>query len=103
MLLKILIYLIKAKVGYRSKTIINAASFIIKERDTIENLCNLPEEDIEDTLTRIKGVGPYTARLTIAYTCRKYRLPPIDRWLKKILSFAYNIEEDLASKELIKR
>ncbi|WFO75477.1 hypothetical protein J4526_00825 [Desulfurococcaceae archaeon MEX13E-LK6-19] len=83
--------LVKARVGYRAKTIVNIAKHILKENmETIERTSSV---DLEKKLTKIKGIGPYTARLALVLAFRKYDLPPVDRWLKKIIALVYNVDE----------
>ena len=42
-------------------------------------------------LTRIKGIGQYTSRLTLLFSRRFYTKLPIDRWVSRIVSEAYKI------------
>ncbi|RLG81904.1 MAG: hypothetical protein DRO40_08965 [Thermoprotei archaeon] len=83
--------LINAGTGYRANTIYNVAkTFANKELDQ-DVLVKSSSIDIEEELKRIKGIGSYTARLSIVLAFRKYDLPPIDRWLRKIISLVYKV------------
>jgi len=88
--------LIRARTGYRRETILRVA----QEIERIENRIRKERdpERIESIIKSIKGVGAYTARLAMVLSLRKYELPPIDRWLKKIISTIYNVEEKVAEK-----
>ncbi len=88
--------LIKARTGYRRETILRVA----KEIEKIENSIKKERDPkrIESIIKSIKGIGAYTARLAMVLSLRKYELPPIDRWLKKIISVTYSIDEKEAEK-----
>ncbi len=89
----------EAKVGYRAKTIMHAASMI--EKGYFEHLERLKDEEAEEKLKEIKGVGSYTARLTLVLSQRRYSLLPLDRWLKRLAEEIYklkNVEEELKAR-----
>jgi len=89
----------EAKVGYRARTIIHAAS--MAEKGYFEYLEKLKDEDAEERLKEIKGIGGYTARLTLVLSQRRYGLLPLDRWLKRLAEEVYklkNVEEELKAK-----
>lgn len=90
-------------VGYRADTIVNIARWITRNKGIVEKLERLPSKDVERILKGIKGVGSYTARLSIILAYRKYDLPPIDRWLKRLIVEAYGVSEHEAEKYWIKR
>ena len=54
---------------------------------------NLETSKAESLLLSVKGVGKYTARLALVLATRKYDLPPIDRWLSRIITTVYNVSE----------
>lgn len=95
--------LIHAGVGYRAKTIKNIAEFIVREEIEDSELERKDPRDIERTLTTIKGVGPYTARLAMTLALRRYELPPIDRWLRKIASAVYEVDESIVEDYWVKK
>ncbi len=95
--------LLKARTGYRWKTIVNIAEAINNGVINPDEYQGLNPERIEEELTRIKGVGKYTARLAILLAYRKYSLPPIDRWLKRIIMEVYHVDSEHAEKEWVKR
>jgi len=87
--------LIEAGAGYRAKVIVDTARAVVEELESdVMNASSASE--VERALRRIKGVGPYTARLAIVLALRMYELPPVDRWLKKIISLVYGIDENYA-------
>lgn len=87
--------LIQTGVGYRAKTIKNTAEFFLENKT--RNLLEEVEDprDLEATLTSIKGIGPYTARLAMVISLRRYELPPIDKWIRRIASYIYDIDESI--------
>ncbi len=91
--------LIRAKTGYRSKTILRVA----REIDRIKSMVKEVKEPdkIESILRSIRGVGSYTARLAMVLALRRYELPPIDRWVKRIISKAYCVSEKIVEKYFI--
>lgn len=88
--------LFNSGLGYRVKTVLNVAKAIIKDEVEEEYMYHVNSVDAENNLRKIKGIGPYTARLAIALSMRKYDLPPIDNWLRKIISIVYGIDENFA-------
>lgn len=87
--------LLESGVGYRAKTILNTARAIVSGLiDELENTSGVCEA--ERSLKRIDGIGPYTARLAIVLSMNNYTLPPVDRWLKKIISVVYSVDEKYA-------
>lgn len=89
----------KCKLGYRAETVKKSAevfhSNILSEED--------PWKYDEKDLTKIKGIGKYTARLALILSDRRYELPPIDRWLAKIISEIYKVPVRRAEKEWTSR
>jgi len=83
--------LINAGTGYRANTIYNVAKVFAKKELDQEAIVKSSSPVIEDKLKGIKGIGSYTARLSIILAFRKYDLPPIDRWLRKIISIVYGV------------
>ncbi len=93
--------LIKARTGYRSETILRVAKEIEKIEKRIRK--ERDPEIIESIIKSIKGVGSYTARLAMVLSLRRYELPPIDRWLKKIVSTIYGVDEKMAEKYWVQK
>jgi len=78
-----------ARVGYRKETIVNVAKYFAKNKHFIKKL---PPEDLCKELLKIKGIGKYSARLALVLSTDYYKLPPIDRWLQKIIVEVYNVD-----------
>jgi N-glycosylase/DNA lyase len=94
--------LVESGVGYRAKTILNAARAILN--GLLGDLHGVGDPvEVERLLRRIKGVGPYTARLAMALVLRRYELPPIDRWLRRIISVVYEVDEKYAEEHWSER
>ncbi len=94
--------LAEARVGYRAQTIAGIArAFIEKSIPSIEELRKMSSSEIETLLRGLRGVGSYTARLAMALALRRYDLPPVDRWLKAIVSRVYGVEERYAESKWV--
>lgn len=85
--------LVESGAGFRAETIIRIAKALTERSLDQEYLAKRDPEYIESVLREIRGVGSYTARLAIAFFKRSYRLPPVDRWLRKIASIVYGVSE----------
>jgi len=83
----------KAGLGYRAETILRVAESIVTGIVKYEDISKVSVEEAESMLRKIKGVGPYTARLALMLSTRRYELPPIDRWLRRIISVVYGVDE----------
>lgn len=88
----------KAGLGYRAEIALRVAESIVNDIIKYEDVSKLSIEEAEKTLRRIKGIGSYTARLALMLSTRTYRLPPMDRWLKRIVSVVYSVSEREAEK-----
>ena len=95
--------LVTAGTGYRSDTIVRIAKAMESGEVNYDRLASRSSIEIESVLKRIKGVGSYTARLSLVLAFRKYDLPPIDRWLKKIIAVVYRVREEDAERTWISR
>ncbi|RLG74779.1 MAG: hypothetical protein DRO23_05700 [Thermoprotei archaeon] len=93
------INLLKAcRLGYRAGTVVNVAKAFANNVLSEDKSSEYVEED----LVKVKGVGSYTARLALVLAARKYERPPIDRWLRKIISVVYKVPERLAEETWVK-
>ncbi len=85
--------------GYRAEALLSIAKQFISGTLSNDDVMKYKESD----LTRVKGIGPYTARLALVLSARKYDLPPIDRWLKRIICEVYKVKENVAEVEWRRR
>jgi len=90
--------LLKSRVGYRATYILEAARQLVRGEIDVEHLKRLSPTEAESVLKEIRGVGSYTARLALVLAAKKYELPPIDRWLRKVASVAYSVPEEEVEK-----
>ena len=86
------------RLGYRASTVVNAAKAFMNNVLSEDK----SDEYVEEDLVKVKGVGSYTARLALVLATRKYEQPPIDRWLRKIISVVYSVPERLAEETWVK-
>ncbi|MET1159525.1 MAG: hypothetical protein ABWW65_01055 [Thermoprotei archaeon] len=95
--------LVTARTGYRYKTIIGIAEWFLENPGVEEKLVDMGSRSIEEELKSIRGVGSYTARLALILGFRRYDLPPIDRWLRRIASTVYGVDEKSVEEEWTRR
>jgi N-glycosylase/DNA lyase len=79
--------------GYRARTVMEAIRKRVYEKDCSE----------VDELRDVKGVGSYTLALVRLLACRDYSALPLDRWLRRLASEAYGVEEHMVASELRRR
>ncbi len=77
------------RAGFRNKYIIDAARKTAGGEINLERLKELPLEEAEAELLKIKGVGPKVAQCVLLYGCRQADAFPQDVWVKRILSELY--------------
>ncbi len=95
--------LVNAGTGYRGETIYRVAKAFTEGTIDQGSIAKLSSKRIEEELKRIKGVGSYTARLAMTLALRKYDLPPIDRWVARIVEEAYGVSSKDAEGEWRRR
>ncbi len=79
--------------GYRARTVFNAVSRgVFLEEPSCDEL--------DEKLGEVRGVGPYTLKLTKLLACRDYRSAPLDRWFTRLASHAYNVHPTRVGDEL---
>jgi len=81
----------EAGLGYRAETVVRATSAI--ERGLLEGIEGLGDEEAEERLKEVKGIGAYTARLALVLSQRRYGLLPLDRWLERIAREVYKLDD----------
>lgn len=77
--------------GYRVSTVLSLVNIFNKFKEL--NSWYVKPYELEEKLFEVKGVGKYTARLCLALSLRYYDKPPVDRWLKKIVSTVYGVPD----------
>lgn len=81
----------EAGFGYRAQAILSIANLF--SRDNTLNRWDVNPRYLEEQMLEVKGIGSYTSRLALALSLRVYDKPPIDKWLKRIVSEVYNVSE----------
>ncbi|HDI75548.1 MAG TPA: hypothetical protein ENF55_06290 [Thermoprotei archaeon] len=81
----------ECKLGYRSQTLVEVAK-VLESGDLEEDPLYQDPYSAEKILKKIKGIGQYSARLTLVLSLREYALPPIDRWTTRLVQEAYGLE-----------
>jgi len=81
----------KAGLGYRAETVVRAASAV--KEGLLEGVEELSDQEAEERLREVKGIGTYTARLALVLSQRRYSLLPLDRWLERIAREVYGLDD----------
>ena len=89
--------------GYRAATVLEVAKAFTSGSIAPDEVGELDAARAEEKLVEIRGVGRYTARLSIALSYRKYDLPPIDRWVEALASQAYGVSRREVADEWVRR
>lgn len=77
------------KSGFRGKYILDAAQKIASGEIDLNEIENMNLQETEQTLMKIKGVGPKVAACVALFGFYKVDAFPIDVWVKKIMSELY--------------
>lgn len=77
------------RAGFRHKYIIDAARKVANGDVDIYKLKELPLDEAEAELLKIKGVGPKVAQCVLLYGCRQVDAFPKDVWVNRILDELY--------------
>ena len=89
----------KQKANY----IFNLAIFFIKNKKIVENLKKMEDKEVVETLTKIKGIGNWTAEMfLIFYLLRSNVFPISDLGFQKAISINYKKKYPLNEKEMKK-
>lgn len=85
-----------SKAGY----IKNIAKAFNKNEIEIEKIKKMPDEEVKKTLTKIKGVGNWTAEMTLIFTLKREDVFSLgDAGLRRAIKNLYKIENE---KEILK-
>ncbi len=74
------------RAGFRSKYIIDAAQKVVSGQIDFDKLRNMPLNEAQSELRKIKGVGAKVADCTILYGLHNLSAFPIDVWIKRALN-----------------
>ena len=88
----------KAKLGYRAERLVKAAEYLRDHPVSLRGLAKLPEEEAQDVLTAIPGIGKYSAAIIFGQST-----PPIDAWSVVIMSELYDHRTPVNSRQEIER
>ena len=92
--------IVGCKWGYRADYLKNAAKAVNEEKISIETLSDLPTPEAKALLVGIKGLGEYSAEVTLLETLRRYDVFPIDIWSKRIFSSIYFQGDEVSPRDL---
>lgn len=90
----------ECKWGYRAGYLINSAKAVVEGTINTEILFRLPTPKALDLLMKVKGIGGYSAEITMLEAFRRYDLFPIDSWSRRIFSSIYFEGVEVSMREL---
>lgn len=73
------------KCGFRAKYILDAANKVSNGEINLNSIKDMSLGKAQETLIKIKGVGPKIAQCTLLYGFHKLEVFPIDVWIKRIM------------------
>ncbi|BEP27962.1 DNA-3-methyladenine glycosylase family protein [Helicovermis profundi] len=88
-------------VGFRDKYISKTSKMLVEKIITLEEIKNLPKDELKKELTKLSGVGPKVADCVMLFSFNKRNSFPIDTWVKKVMEHFY-LGEDTTFKEIEK-
>lgn len=89
--------------GQKSRYIRDLAVHFIEDNTVFENLDNLNDDDVVQELTRVKGIGVWTAQMFLIFTLHRADVfAPDDRGLQIAIQNIYNLPELPRRAELAK-
>jgi len=81
-----------AKLGYRARYIYQTACFLVKHPGWLEATEAAPTAEARARLLELPGVGRKIADCTLLFGAGRLEAFPIDTWVEKILTRAYQLE-----------
>ena len=78
-----------AKTGYRADYILDAARRAAGGNLNLEDIRNLPSEELRVKLMEIHGVGPKVADCVMLYGFNRIESYPLDVWMKRVMAEYY--------------
>jgi N-glycosylase/DNA lyase len=81
-----------AKLGYRARYIYQTALFLAERPDWLEETEAAPTIEARTRLMELPGVGRKIADCTLLFGAGRLEAFPIDTWVEKILTCAYQLE-----------
>ena len=82
--------LIKCGLGYRLPYIVKACERICSGEINLDELDELSDDELIDTLKSFYGVGDKVANCVALFSYHRTGLAPVDTWIKKIIETKYN-------------
>lgn len=80
------------KVGFRDKYLKEVIYKINNNEFNLDLLYELDDNEALKVLMEINGIGPKVASCILLFAYQKYKVFPVDTWVKKIMKSDYNIE-----------
>ncbi len=80
------------RAGFRAKYILDAARKVASGEVKLDTLKDLPYQEAQAELLKIKGVGPKVADCALLFSHRHIEAFPKDVWIKKAMTVLFNGE-----------
>lgn len=80
------------RAGFRAKYIIDAAQKVYGKEINLENLKDMPLDEAQAELMKIKGVGPKVADCALLFSHKHIAAFPKDVWIKRAMQVLFNGE-----------
>ena len=77
------------KTGYRAEYILDAARKAASGNLNLEDMQNLPSDELRVKLMEIHGVGPKVADCVMLYGFNRIECYPLDVWMKRVMAEYY--------------
>ena len=78
----------------KGASIKNIADAFISNREVFSNLKNLPDEEVLHELTKIKGIGLWTAQIFLIFSLNRFNVLPLgDAGFRRSFALHYGIEK----------
>ena len=76
--------------GYRTSYIQDAAQKVASGELDLEKAAELPDEELFETLTSVRGVGTKVANCVMLFGYHRIGRAPVDTWILKVIDRKYN-------------
>lgn len=89
----------KLGVGFRDRYIKDTVEQILNVSFDVNNVDNLPTNELRKELMKLKGVGQKVADCIMLFSCNREEVFPIDVWVERVMSILYFKDNDGSMKK----
>lgn len=84
--------------SFRSKYIVDTVKKIYEDKDILNRIKSLSDDECHTALQEFKGVGAKVADCIMLFSMNKKSAFPVDVWVKRAMMYFYNAEEGSLNK-----